>query len=130
MPQLEVFEMSREDLALAWPLVRSTMPGLQVESWRAFARDILDRGGGVLAATAASNCLQGIACYEALPKGQFGRALHVSMFVTFELSGRSPVRRLLMTALYLRSRALGCSGVIVSSEKRPHRRGAQNSCVQ
>ena len=126
MPQLEVVDLGSGDVALAWPLVRANMPELKLDSWRALAQGIIDRGGGIVAVLAPSNTLQGVATYEAVPEPKLGQLLYVNLLVAFELSRRAPVRRLLRVALDMRARTLGCLGVVISSQKRPRPRSIRH----
>lgn len=122
MPQLDVIELDQDELALAWPLVRTSSPELDLEGWRATAEALIDRGGGVLAVAAPDRALHGIATYEKIDKPSFGRVLHVDILVTFELSGRAPVRQTLVQALRQLSAALDCSETLISPSRRPRPR--------
>jgi hypothetical protein len=124
MLQLDVVELDYDDIPLAWPLVRTATPQLGLDAWRAAAESVIDRGGGVLAVTAADRALHGVATYEAIEKPSFGRVLHVETLVTFELRVRAPARRALIEALIQLSSALGCCEIVISAGKRPRSRGA------
>ena len=119
MPQLDVVELDQDELALAWPLVRSASPHLDLPGWQALAEALIDRGGGVLAVSAPDRAVHGVATYEAVDKATFGRILHIDTLVTFELSGRAPARGVLVRALRQLAEAMGCSGTVISTPKRP-----------
>ena len=119
MPELDIIELDQDELALAWPLVRTYSPQLELDGWQAFAEALIDRGGGVLAVAAPDRALHGIATYEALEQATFGRILHVDTLVTFELSGRAPARKVLVGALRHVAEALGCTTTVISAPKRP-----------
>lgn len=122
MPELDIIELDQDELALAWPLVRMASPQLELDGWQEFGEALIDRGGGVLAVAAPDQALHGVATYEALDKATFGRILHVDTLIAFELTGRAPVRKVLVGALRQVARALGCSVTVISAPKRPRPR--------
>ena len=119
MPDLDVIELDQDELALAWPLVRTSCPRLEPAGWQALAESLIDRGGGVLGVAAPDRALHGVATYETIEKPKFGRVLHVDTLVTFELSGRAPARAVLVGALRRISEERGCSATLISARKRP-----------
>lgn len=122
MPTLDVFQLDRAQLPMAWPLVRECLPQLPAHGWDELARGLVDRGGGVLGVSAPDRVLYGVATYEPVELAGLGRILSIDALVTFELSSRAPARHVLMQKLGEISNALGCSGLVLSTHRRPRPR--------
>lgn len=118
MPHFTVTELERADLAAAWPVVRAAAPGLDPERWQSFAEALIDRGGGVIGVAAEDGGLHGIATYDPVEKLHQGKVLKVDTLVSFELSRRAPVRRLLCEALDRLAHLLGCDALAVTVPSR------------
>jgi hypothetical protein len=114
MPDLRIRQLDREDVARAWPLVRSKSRLSSLSGWNRFAHDLFERSGGIIAVSAEDGCLHGIATYEPITKGNSGRVLHVEIMVAFELSRRAPVRQALCDALLGFARLFDCDSVRIT----------------
>lgn len=79
--------------------------------WENEVRELLGRGGGILAARAADGTLHGLATYEVVRRRHTGRVLEVARLVSFELNRRQPVKHALIHALGLISDAFDCAAV-------------------
>jgi hypothetical protein len=114
MPDLRIRQLDRDDVARAWPLVRSKSRIASLSHWKRFAHDLFERGGGVIAVSAEDGCLHGIATYEPTMTKSFGHVLQVDTLVSFELSRRAPVRHALCDALTGFARLFDCDAVRVT----------------
>ncbi len=115
MPNFAVENLKRDRLLDAWPVVRVCGPQTNPDWWLNDARQLIERGGGVLAARALDHIVHGIATYEPLDDKYRGRILAVQDLLSFELSHAAPVRRALCDALDDLSLALGCNGIAIST---------------
>lgn len=106
--------LSASDLADAWPIVRMSLAHADGAWWLCEAGDLLQRGGGVLAAHAPDGSIHGIATYEPVVKPRAGKVLAVDRLIAFELSRSAPCRRALCDAIELLAPALGCNGVALA----------------
>ena len=114
MPDLRIRQLDREDVARAWPLVRSKSRLSSLSGWNRFAHDLFERSGGIIAVSVEDGCLHGIATYEPITKGNSGRVLNVEIMVAFELSRRAPVRQALCDALLGFARLFDCDSVRIT----------------
>lgn len=114
MPDLRIRQLDREDVARAWPLVRSKSRLSSLSGWNRFAHDLFERSGGIIAVSAEDGCLHGIATYEPITKRNSDRVLHVEIMVAFELSRRAPVRHALCDALLGFARLFDCDSVRIT----------------
>ena len=127
MQPFDAFDLDQDELAFAWPLVRMSFPKLQQGGWQSMAEALIDRGGGVVGVGPPGQFLHGVATYEVVDTPPFGRVLNIDALVTFELSGRSRARQFLLETLRRLSVALGCSQIVISSDKRPRARTARRA---
>ena len=121
MPGLRVFPLREDQLACAYPLVRSSLHGPQAE-WEAFARSVMADGGGVLAVKANGDCLYGVATYRTHDTLRDGLVLDVETLVAVDLSIAAPVRRELHQKLECIARGRGCRSIRIT----PPRPGGAN----
>lgn len=113
MPNFVVENLKRDRLLDAWPIVRICGPQTNPLWWVNDAKQLIERGGGVLAARALDHIVHGIATFEPLDDRYRGRILAVQELLSFELSEAAPVRRALCDALDDLSLALGCNGIAI-----------------
>lgn len=111
MASFIIEHLSEEQLGEAWPLLMTTGAEPVSDWWTAEAFDLLGRGGGILAARASDGSIHGIATYEIVKRGRSGPMLAVARLVTFELSGKEPVKRALTDALRTLGTAFRCSAI-------------------
>lgn len=114
MLQFTITELDKRDLREAWPLVRSASPQLRLEQWEELASELIDRGGGVVGVGAEGSGFLGVATYEAVDRPHAGKVLRVDTLVTFELSRRAPIRRILCDELDELAPKLGCDVITVA----------------
>jgi hypothetical protein len=119
MQPFDVFDLDQDELALAWPLIRTCLPHLELSGWTTMAEALMDRGGGVIGIAPPGQCLHGVATYEVVETPRFGRVLNIEALAAFELSGRARARRLLVETLRRLTAELGCSQMVIASHKRP-----------
>lgn len=115
---LAVSELPRERLAIAWPLVRAARGDLDLAGWQAACEGLVARGGGVIGVEAEGGVLYGVATYEPRRNPRTGRVLQVDTLLSFELSGRAPVRHALCNALFDFARRLDCDALSVALPNR------------
>ncbi len=118
VPLLAVSELPREKLAIAWPLVQAARRDLDLAGWQADCEGLAERGGGVLGVEAEGGVLYGVATYEPRRKSRTGRVLQVDTLLSFEFSGRAPVRNALCNALFDCARRLDCDALSVAMPNR------------
>lgn len=118
MLQFTVIQLNQNELPSAWPLVRSVAPERDLQQWLDFANSLRTRGGGVMAVAAEGGTIQGVAAYRVVDRDDLGRLLHVDPFVTFELTRRAPVRRVLGEALERLARHRECRAVAAAAPGR------------
>lgn len=110
MPDLCVQELGADQLADAYPLVRTAVHVSQ-RQWEEFGADLLAGGGSILAVTAADGCVLGVAAFRPAPDLRRKRSLEVQVFVAFELQGGDRVRETLYDALEQAAAELCCRSV-------------------
>lgn len=113
MPRLLVSILKPERMADAYPLIRH-LAWVENAQWEMFARQLADKGGGVMAVEAEDGHIHGVAAYLPVASLKHGRALRVEAIAAFELGHGSPVRNLLSAALDELARSEGCSAVMVN----------------
>jgi len=118
MLQLTVQQLTRAQLASAWPLVRAAGDYLFLDRWLDAGRRLMNGGGGILAVSTGEGAIHGVATFEPVEEAPRGKVLLVDTFVTFELSRRAPARAALCDALERLGAALGCDAVAVSAQNR------------
>lgn len=123
MPAFTIEHLDEHKLLDAWPVLRSSGEAAMAEWWENEARDLLRRGGGVLAARAPDGSIHGIASYECRHRPEVGRVLHVDRLVTFELSRKRPARQALTDALSLTARAFCCRALMLPLSRTLAREG-------
>jgi hypothetical protein len=114
MPVLRVRNLTRDELALAYPLVRSEVH-VEPTQWLEFAQDLIDRGGGVLGVRADAQCLYGLATFHFLEMLRYRRALSVELIVSIELGRRQAVRKALLARLGEIARAHACESIVLTT---------------
>lgn len=114
MLHFTVRQLTREQLASAWPLVRAAGAALDLDRWLKAGRRLLGKGGGILAVATDEGTLHGVATFEPVEEAAAGKVLRVDTLVTFEFSRRAPVRTALCDALEKLGAALGCDAVAVN----------------
>lgn len=98
MQNLKVEPLDVERLAEAYPLIRSATRVSQ-QRWEEFGRELIARGGGVLAVTAPDGCIHGVAAFRPSPNLRHEQSLDVEVIVAFELRGDDRVREQLCSNL-------------------------------
>ena len=111
MPAFTIEHLEKRTLSDAWPLLRSASREPMIDWWEKEARQLLDRGGGVLAARAPDASIHGIATYERIHRPRTGSVLAVGRLVTLELSQKEPVKEALGAALHMIASAFYCSAI-------------------
>lgn len=117
MPRLLVSKLETERMADAYPLIRH-LAWVGNAQWEMFARQLADKGGGVLAVEAEDGHVHGVATYLPVTSLKHGKALRVEAIAAFELGHASPVRNLLSAALDELARSEGCAAVMVSLDSK------------
>jgi hypothetical protein len=115
MPSLVVKELESHRMAEAYPLIRRSAR-VGPDQWVKFGRDLVAKGGGVLAALAEDSRVHGVAAYLPVISLKHGRALRVEAIAAFELGHASLVRNALSSALDKMARQRGCDVVMISLE--------------
>lgn len=113
MPDLSLCRLAEGELAEAYPLIRWAT-AVTAERWTSFAHALMAAGGGALAVRADDGCLHGIAVFRPLDSLRHEHCLYVELLVTFELTGRSCVHRLLCSALDEVARELSCPSILLA----------------
>jgi hypothetical protein len=120
MARFAIEHLSGGELLEAWPVVRMSDAHANCEWWLSEAADLIERGGGILAARAPDGTLHGIATYAVTRKPLLGRVLAVDTLTTFELSRRAPARNALCDALELLASAFDCRGIVLPLPSKGH----------
>ena len=118
--RFKVADLGSQELASAWPLVRSVAPEADLEQWESFGAALLERGGGIVTVSGEDEVILGVATYEPADKLRLGKVLQVEVLVTFELTRRAPVRLVLCDALDRIAPLLGCEAVAVTAPGRTY----------
>ena len=119
MTRFAIDHLSPNQLREAWPVVR--MSGLaNCDWWMSEATELIERGGGILAARASDGNVHGVATYEVARKPLVGRVLMVQTLVTFELRRRAPARHALHEALELLASAFDCRSIVLPLPSKDH----------
>ena len=114
MSHFTVENLQKEQLREAWPVVRTSGFEANVDWWVTDATELIERGGGVLAARALDGGIHGVATYAVADKLSLEKVLAVEILIAFELNRSAPVRRTLCEALEQVAAALNCTGVALS----------------
>lgn len=111
MPAFKIEHLSQLQLEEAWPVLCLGGVELLDDWWLREARELIERGGGVLVARAPDGTIHGVATYECVRRAGVGPVLAVERLVSFELSRKAPARNALHEALALIARAFSCSEI-------------------
>lgn len=120
MPRFAIDHLNPDQLREAWPVVRMSDSLANCDWWVSEAAQLIERGGGILAARASDGSIHGVATYAVARKPLVGRVLTVDILVTFELSRRAPARRALYEALELLAGAFDCRSIVVPHPSKVH----------
>lgn len=110
MAHFTVENLQKERLGEAWPVVRTSGLEANLDWWLTDATELIERGGGVLAARAPDGSIYGVATYDLVGTPPLARLLAVEILVTFELNRSAPARRTLREALEQIATVLNCTG--------------------
>jgi hypothetical protein len=113
MLALHVLCLEGDDLALAYPLVRTAVR-VGSEQWLGFASELIVEGGGVIGAKADGKCLYGLATFRPVSTLRHGRALYVELLVAIDLGRRQSVREVLQRNLNAIARERGCPSIVLT----------------
>lgn len=111
MPLFTLSRLGADRLGEAYPLIRSAAR-VSRERWEAFARDLCEHGGGVLAVLAEDGRVHGVAAYRQTGSLRHESGLLVEVIATFELSGAGRARKALCAGLEETARSQGCRSLI------------------
>lgn len=117
MPELSLLHLNENELARAYPLIRSDAR-VSPERWEAFGRELIAGGGGIIAVEAGDACLHGVAAFRRLGSLRHELSLQVEILIAFELSHAAPVRRALCVALEDLARKTGCGSIVFTTAAR------------
>ena len=109
-----VENLQKEQLREAWLVVRTSGLEANMDWWVTDATELIDRGGGVLAARAPDGGIHGVATYIVVGKLPFTRVLAVEILITFELNRSAPAGRALLEALEQVAAARNCAAVAMT----------------
>lgn len=113
MPDLTPKMLQISELAQVYPLVRSATH-VSLDRWKAFGRDLLEGGGGVLSVKAADECIHGVAAFRPIRHLRHEMMLDVELIVAFDLIGDDRVREVLYRELERIAVNLKCSTVKIT----------------
>lgn len=121
--------LAPDRIFLAYPLVRSALPEVDLEDWTAFAEHVLAGGArgaesGILTVENESGVIIGLVAYQCRHDLELGRVLAVDRLIAFELIDRRGVAELIVEALEAEAERLGCRAIqtrlpVVDGEQRP-----------
>jgi len=111
MPAFTIEHLDEQKLPDAWPLLRVADAEPLPDWWVNEARELMDRGGGVLAARAPDGSVHGVATYECVHRPRTGPVLAVDRLVTLELRRKEPVKDALGGALHMIGSAFCCAAI-------------------
>ena len=112
MRNMTIEKLDNGRLTDAWPLLRIAGAHPNVDWWINEASSVIQRGGGILAARAASGAIHGIATYELTKRFARGSMLEIRTLFTLELSSRAPAKAMLRNSLYSLAAAMYCDGLV------------------
>jgi hypothetical protein len=99
--------LADHQFALALPLIQLTWPEIDLPAWLAFAHDIREEGGGLLALKEPDGYICGLVAYRR-QAGLTGRVLSVPLFTVADLANRPSLAETLVEAIEQLARQLGC----------------------
>jgi hypothetical protein len=111
MPAFTIEHLDESRLLDAWPVLRAAGAEPLPDWWEIEALELMQRGGGVLAARAPDGSVHGVATYECVHRPRAGSMLAVDRLMTFELNRKEPVKAALCEAIYRIAAAFCCSSV-------------------
>lgn len=122
MQHFTIEHLPEDQLAEAAALVRMAIGNCNPEWWEAGVRELISRGGGVLAARAGDRSVHGVATYEVIKRRHTGPVLAVETLASFDLSRKQPAKQALVKALDLISAAFGCRAIALPLPAKDDRR--------
>jgi len=122
MQHFTIEALHEDQLAEAAAIVRMAMSNCNPEWWEESTRELIDRGGGVLAARAGDRSIYGVATYEVVKRRHTGPVLTVETLASFDLSRKQPVKQALVDALDMISTVFGCRAMAVPLPSKSHMR--------
>ena len=111
MTHFAVRALKGNELAAAWPIVRSSNVYANLDWWVTDAAELIAAGGGVLVALAQDGAIHGVATFRRPDNRGTDKALTIPMLITFELSGSGPARSALGKELERIATKLECAHV-------------------
>ena len=116
--KLNVSLLTPKEIDYAFPLVRTTWPSAELESWRRFASERLAAGSGcgtgILAVRNEQDCIAGIAAFALSDDLVHGRVLVADPFCAVDFVDQVNIARALESGLEKVARLHGCSAVHVN----------------
>lgn len=113
MAHFTVRALKKEELAAAWPIVRSSNVHANLDWWLTDATELIADRGGVLVALAQDGAIHGVATFKAPHDSAGEKILSIPMLITFELSGSAPARHALVKTLERIAIKLECTHVVL-----------------
>jgi hypothetical protein len=113
--QLTLKNLTADEVAQAYPLIRTSFPEVTLEAWRRFV-DALVRPqspprGGFLTVLCEQGYIAGLCSYRIEPDLLHGQVLAVDLFVAYDLFDRSAIAAALAEGLERTARDNGCQAV-------------------
>lgn len=118
MADFKIMHLWGAQLAEAYALVRTVVPGIAPDRWDEFARAMFHADGGVIGVYAGDGNLHAVAAYRPDQTLLCEHVLWVEPLVTFELDASAPARTALCEALELLALAKGCERLRVQMSSR------------
>ncbi len=118
MSDYEVETLSRKDILTAYPLVRLTMPQIDLRRWRSYATAATSRrrnsSSGILVARSRNqHYICGMLTYRALPDLLHGRRLEIAHMAALDILQPRQVIAELLEALGPLAKSLHCERIVV-----------------
>lgn len=111
MVHFTVRALRTDELAAAWPIVRSANLHANLDCWLSDADELIAGRGGILVALAEEGTIHGVATFKAPELPTRDNVLSIPMLITFELSSGAPARNALIKALERIASKLECTHV-------------------
>jgi GNAT superfamily N-acetyltransferase len=109
----DTFELSLDQIPVAFPLVNAALPAVDFETWRNFALPLINSScpssSGITALRNEAGYLCGLMVYRKERSLEHGATLAVNLFVALELANRGAAIRALLLAADTTARELGCN---------------------
>jgi hypothetical protein len=109
------FALTTDDIGAVYPLVRATVPEVDLGTWQSFARRLVDEEapgtGGVVGLRNGAGYVCGLFAFRPDRNLRHGAVLAVDLFIVLDLVSEADATQALLLAAETKARELNCRAV-------------------